>query len=380
MKPIRCLNVQIVEPPTEPWYNFGRCLNEMFSKNVFPCNILIVESASDVESAGPVPLNVGNNLMGVAWLENKIYVVYSDAKIIGVHSDQIPFRQYPNEELVIKFIEKPDDIASCSSNRCLFISDYSANRCIWKIQMPARDVTRCLVNGKPSKLSTTTSDQLLVIVRGEQAAFLEIYKASNCSLLQTVHFSEEIKLPVKALQLPSGNLVVLYCETRPGVPNRRHYAVSETTESGQIVRTCDVSKLDSRVIPTLSHMALDDQGRLYVADSDNGRVIIVDQDFENCQVAAFKTDQPYRLCYVQERRMLIVGQWSPASMTLLRFSSTNETRQETSWSHSRLTSCQNKGSRNWQTVHESMYYLLKELYGVQWPCYHVFNFVFDIIM
>ena len=162
--------------------------------------------------------------------------------------------------------------------------------------------------------------------------FLEIYKTSSGSHLQTVHFCEEIKLPVKAFQLPTGNLVVLYGETRPQAPNRRRYLISETTDSGQVVRTCDISKNDktSRVSPTLSHMTLDDEGRLYVADSDNGRVIIVDRDFETCQVAAVKIDQPYRLCYVRERRMLIVGQWSPASMTLLHFSSTNDTCQHAS--------------------------------------------------
>ena len=225
-------------------------------------------------------LKSGRELMGVAQLDGRIYIIYSDVKKIGVHCDYSPFLSLMSDEIAIKDVEKPDDMTSCSATKCLFISDYSGNKCIFKVQMPDKTITRYPVNGKPSKISTTANDELVTIVRGDTSAFLEIYQTSTGKFLKKVNFPIEMKLPIKAFKLPTGSLVVLYGGDKLPDKTQRRYMISETSDDGQIIRTFDFSTNDttSDLIPMPSHLAVDENGKMFVADSDHARILVIDSD------------------------------------------------------------------------------------------------------
>ena len=262
-------------------------------------------------------------LMGVTFLESIIYVVYSKCQTIFAYSDKVPFDRLIRSEFVIRDIKHPEDMTSCAACRSVFISDYSDNKCIWKIRISDKKTGRIEVHGKPSRMSTTTSDELLVIVRGDTTAFLEIFKSSDGSHLKLVNFSDEIqvspKITIMAVKTPKGCFSILHKTPMSDNSGSHRYFINETGYDGEVTKTFDLTAnvpLSKQDILG-SHMAEDGYGRVFVADSNNSRVLILNSSLTQCKTLVSVAD-PYRLCYVKDKQLLIVGQWSPACLSIIR--------------------------------------------------------------
>ena len=76
----------------------------------------------------------------MAWLENKIYVVEAGIKRVRVFADRAPFNELP-EGIEIEGLDTAMGLIfiACAAYRSIFISD-RMNYCIWKIQMPSREL------------------------------------------------------------------------------------------------------------------------------------------------------------------------------------------------------------------------------------------------
>ena len=202
---------------TDKYYCFGICMvSTGLTEDVF----FYSAEKHLISSSGVV--NTDLNLMGLTWLHNKIYLVFSKYTKNFIFSGSPPFRQHMNDDIVLPQLDEPDDVTSCSACQSIFVSDYSGkNRCFWKIQMPERRVTRHSVQGKPSKLSATSNDELLVIVRGDSRAFLAVYRSSDGSYLRNVDFPMEIGKPVRACKSASGRCTMSCTMSRASRPPAR---------------------------------------------------------------------------------------------------------------------------------------------------------------
>ena len=120
-----------------------------------------------------------------------IYVLFRKYKQILVFSGKRPFRRLTEDEIDIKSIEDPFDMTSVQSatqSPTLFISDYSyANQCLWKIDIQTRTKIKCPVEGKPRRLSTTSNNNLLVIVEFRSCYYFDIY-CSNGQIFNELLF------------------------------------------------------------------------------------------------------------------------------------------------------------------------------------------------
>ena len=139
-------------------------------------------------------------IIGVAKLKNQIYVVYGshDCEIL-VYEDQTPFHIL--KKIKLNEIYKPDDVASCNKEDCLYLTD-SYGECVWKIRRKRND-NRLIADewltpiGQPYTLSVNGDGQLLM-VKQERPFRLEMHDR-DCRLLLVVLLPKDIHLPWHAV-------------------------------------------------------------------------------------------------------------------------------------------------------------------------------------
>ena len=114
-----------------------------------------------------------SDVRGVAWLENKIYVVCGGSNRVHVYPDEEPFDELEDDRIEIKEMEDPWDMAASGVSRSILIGDYG-NECIWRIQMPSKEISRWKIDGRPWGLSINSSDELIVFVRVDRDVVVTI--------------------------------------------------------------------------------------------------------------------------------------------------------------------------------------------------------------
>ena len=264
----------------------------------------------------------GTAVVGVTWLENKIYTVSGWSSMVRTFQDHEPF----NEEtpIEVKNMMKPYDMVANKMNRTIIIiSDWEESvgkdhdsGCVWVIQIPDRNIIRCDTDGRPWGLSITPSNDLLVTIqRGGTTypKFLSSYKLPEVEWLKTIHVPTGIDGVGHALQTTNGNFIITCVTTNfPGRP-----VISELSMDGtHINRTFDLQSIDPILSKTWLpvHLAIDEDGNIFVAEnSDDGhRVFQLNSRLNRIEMELnhdrHQIDRPWRLCYVQEKHMLIVGQ------------------------------------------------------------------------
>ena len=251
---------------------------------------------------------------GVTWLENKIYTIHDSSTIVHTFQDHKPFSE--EAPIEIKDMKKPSDMASSKKDRAIFICDWiDNNRCLWRIQMPDRTIRRYEIDGQPWKLSITPSDDLLVMVGRHTGSSLDIFRSSDVKCLQSVPLPTKVQQMEYAVQATNGNFVMTYGD--PNILNK-HVIIELSKDGTQFLRTFDLHSVDSIPLKTWTpiYIAIGEDGNIFVADSsDNGhRVFLLNSRLNRIEMELnhdrHQIDQPWRLCYVQEKHMLIVGQWS----------------------------------------------------------------------
>ena len=256
-------------------------------------------------------------VVGVTWLENKIYTIHFSSTRVHTFHDHEPFNEETSIE--IKDMKRPFDMTSSKKDRAIIICDTDVNNpSLWRIQMPDRMIRRYKIDGQLRRLSTTPSDDLLVLGTRRNRLYLDIYRSSDVTLLQSIPMPTKIQNAFHAVQTTNGNFIIA-CEDS-NFPYRK--VISELSKDGkQSLRTFDLQSIDSIPLKTWKpfHIAIDEDGNIFVADfSDNGhRVFQLNSRLNRIQMELnhdrHQIDRPVCLCYVREKHMLIVGKWSPST-------------------------------------------------------------------
>ena len=250
---------------------------------------------------------------GVAWLENKIYVSCEGSNLVQVFPDQKPFDALEDEIIVIQEMKDPGDMAASTVTRSIFIADYSDKRCIWKIQMPGKQISQWEMGGDPFGLSINSSDELVVGLYCDLRSYINVYRCVDGKRIKAIPvLYDEAGVPRAGYVLPpvvqssKGNFIIVHRNTvSPRVP-----MISEVSIDGKkIVRSIDRRLIELKNLKNWwpNHLSIDEDDNIFVADYNSNRIVLLNRRLDEHQILV-KRHRPTRICYVQEKKILIVGQ------------------------------------------------------------------------
>ena len=311
-----------------------------------------------------------DKVMGLAFLENKIYIAQANSfKIIAISSEE-PFDRVQEEDInVMKLVDKANyetdsdsgsdpfnymlvsilDVAACSACQSLFICrEYCSKNTVWEINFPNKSVSKLFEdesNDVPEeqvlRLSTNPSGELVVLANQRGRWCVLIYRSSDGKRLQRIVIQETNIEPRHAIITRQGNIFMSYL-----VKAANAMFVGEMTSKGEIFRKFDFDSIEpiqivesspthnmiASIVPTKtydSYLAFDGNNGIFIADTFNDRIFLLDPQSMECQViiqpsssrdkrlSRHQLDSPTRLCYSFEKQYLMIGQHltSATSMT-----------------------------------------------------------------
>jgi len=277
-------------------------------------------------------LDIGNTKdeSGVTKLRNEIYVLCRSSPssyprvIFCVFEDRSPFLLI--KKIKAYEIKSPEDMASCERENCLYVSDSSvANKCIWKIRRKTGgtfEIIRWLkTDYQPFTLSLSSfNGQLLVIGYWDSWPILRIYGSD--ATYRSIQLPKDVERPRHAVETSTGNFIIIHRWTEKAVKldsglngkQMRMWVVSEITRDRQMVIRRFIPSNETQILKNPLHLSLDSEDNVFVADSDNNRVILLDSDLTwNRILCPMKEEEetkilsPWRLCYDEDKKQLIVG-------------------------------------------------------------------------
>ena len=279
----------------------------------------------------------------MAWLENKIYVVFEDSNLVHVYPDKEPFDELRNDRIEIRRMQYPSDIAASGVSRAIFISDLNS-RCVWRIQIPSKTISLGLIqkNGWPWELSVNSSDELIVLVLRDPRYYIDMHRCVDFERIKSIQVVGDVpKVLHHVVQSSNGNFIILHgSRDIPPV-----YRISEVSIDGtKTIRSTESSELQDW---WPQHLSIDEDDNIFVADQKNDVVILFNPRLdehrnllsreehrisgpktlcyvrdEHLSIASLNRDDhhirgPQRLCYVRAKQMLIVGHgWASPSVSL----------------------------------------------------------------
>ena len=256
-----------------------------------------------------IPMN-SKPVMGVAWLEERIYVVTKSSNIVYVHPDQESIDGSNNEIIELKGMKKPWDMVASELSRTIFISDHGIG-CVWRIQLPRVRISRWEVEGTPYEMFVSSLDVLVVCSIVDVHNYLNLYRSSDVMLIQSVPLPTEVGWSSHAVQLINENFIIAYSiRDRPDL-----FMISELSSSGMtFIRSFDPRRIEANRLDdwTPFHLSIDEDQNVFIADRHNDRVVRLNSRLTGFQILLNRDQHsielPRRLCYVREKKQLIVGQ------------------------------------------------------------------------
>ena len=276
----------------------------------------------------------GQPVWGVTSLDNLIYVLRANKS-----SEQLEVFDVDSYRLMLKktvpALGAPYDIVACGHSRCAYISD-ALLESVHKVVLPSTEVTvqdaraRSLtdillmnvsahkmvffeaavtqwpVNDVPACLSLTAKHSVLVACR-EVRKIKEF--AADGQLLGEVELPQDVCTPFHTVQLSSGKFLVCHGE-KSDDPLGLH-RVCLVDSGGQVVKSYGGRVgSGSRQINMPLHMAVDGNEFVFVADTVNGRVILLSPTLTYiCDAVSREqlTLPPVRLSVDIKRRRLYIA-------------------------------------------------------------------------
>ena len=249
---------------------------------------------------------------GLTWLPVTVYVLCIEPVKIFAFSGVKPFDRVEDREIEIDEMEYPYDMTSIANPASLIISDYSENQCLWVISIENRSLTSWKVDGRPRRLSTTSKDNILVIVEKELARktrryYLDVFDESSLldrSCSSRIPLDESILDPFNVVETSEGNFILIYKSKL----SQQGVQIIEMTSRGDTVRKKDL--ISCNFLPKC--LAIAENNKIFIADHSGDCVYLLDQfwsaDLETVLNRDQRIDGPTRLCYLPNKQLLIVGQ------------------------------------------------------------------------
>ena len=241
----------------------------------------------------------GERVVGVASLDNLLYVLRDNQS-----SQQLEVYNTESYSLVKSFtvpgLGNASDMVACSHNRNAYIAD-SSNKCVLVLSRSA--VRKWPVHDSPCCLSITDRHSLLVTC--DEVRKIKEFCADG-KLLREVTLAEDIVSPSKTIQLPTGEFILCH-----GGFGEQEYRICLTDSNGQVVKSYGGRKgAGIEQLNWPAHLAVDRNHFVFVADSNNRRVLLLSQTLTYIREVV-SADQlnacPVRLCLDSGRSHMYVA-------------------------------------------------------------------------
>ena len=247
-------------------------------------------------------ISTGGGVRGVTSVDDELFVLLwqRDNNQVCVYSiNDYQQRRHLN---VPQYKPNDDsDMTSCVRHKCLYMSD-TDNSCIHRYQLASSATSKWSVPGTPFGLSVTPSGNLLVTCC-ELNKLVELSVDSGESVRE-IALQSGIVRPWQSVQLTTGQFVVCHSD---GVYRLLH-RVCVVGDDGKVTRSYGGqrgSNVEQLNCPY--HLAVDkDSQFIFVADYNNGRVVLLSPTLEFVRYIAGLSD-PCRLYFHQSTRRLFVG-------------------------------------------------------------------------
>jgi len=262
----------------------------------------------DSYSSSPTVIHVipgGNGVGGVTSLGDDVFVVRcpSEQKIEVYDAKTFTLQRH----IAVPGLRRISyGLAACPHNNCLYASD-SDNNSVHRVELSGSNaVMKWSVARGPRGLSVNSEHNLLVVTQSDRK--LQIF-TTHGTLLQNIQLQADIESPQHAVQLPTGQFLVSHFGSL--------HRVCLVGVDGAVVRSYggqEGSQLTQMSYPT--GLAVDREGRVFVADQINNRLLVIDQSLSSAHEMSVYVctcgglNQPRSMWYDQSRRRLYIGELS----------------------------------------------------------------------
>jgi len=194
------------------------------------------------------------------------------------------------------------DMTSCEHNRCVYIGDFIAD-CVHRLDVQGA-VTRWAVSDTHRGLSVNAAHNVLVAC----IAVLKIKEfSSHGDLLRELTLPDDVFWPWHAIETRSGQFIV--CHGVHGYPVHRVCMIS--ADGRHVVHSHGVQPgSDTDQYHEHTHLAVDDNEFVFVADRDNSRVTLLSPTLEYVRQVVSRDQlkgQPRSLYLDTRQRLLYVA-------------------------------------------------------------------------
>jgi len=251
--------------------------------------------------------NAPDAVHGLAVLNNKLYVLRKRADAqLWVYETSHYELQYTITIPDLK-PKSYNDLTECVAENCLFVSDFAA-KCIRKVEPNGEQskVSKFIdVPYQPKGLSITPEGNLLVAGSNQNANKLVEYNVTTGEKVDEVDLHLEVKYPLHAVKRTDGEYLVCHtdeklsrvCRVGKDGYYRHCFGGLKGAEAGQMNCAC--------------HVAFREDNYVIVADSENDRLVLLNEWLGFVILLVNEFSQPHRVKFDPQSHRLYVGECRP---------------------------------------------------------------------
>jgi len=236
---------------------------------------------------------------GVTQLHDVVYMVCYESSAIRRFNATTHARL---TDINVKDMTAPGDIAACTQTSQLYVPDWEA-ACIWRVSSDGEDIKRWWTQSESDEFTphtlSVTSSRLLVTSSYGTGELLQLDVSGD--EVRRVRLPDYMDRARHAVESVTGTFIVSHTNRQLN----RQWQVSEVNTTGDVLRQFSRSSLGKP-----RHIASDSQGNIIVADWDNHRILLLDAQLALRRVIIdarqLNYKLPWRLCYMQHTRQLLV--------------------------------------------------------------------------
>lgn len=244
---------------------------------------------------------------GIAELDDRLYIIFQDKPNIRVIADLETFEQ--KKDILVDMMEDPWDLESCDQSQCLYVADRKPG-CIWKVDPFSKAKPEKWMVGlkKPHKFSVISGGRIAI---PKWPSSIEILK-SDGTPVETIELPTDMLEPYYVLETARKTFVVAHGHQK-SADHRACEIAKKAEDNSEWVIHWSYPESDSDKINNIDILATDNEGRIFVTDQNNLRIIILSGSGLKLDEIHTKT-LPYRLCYARNNRLLLVGRYGAISV------------------------------------------------------------------